>query len=71
MVSLIIQKSIRKHIIVTEENINQEFRLKKIDEIRNYSIEEIKQNKLMGKKHKKACSVELYWTLTYCNFYNY
>ena len=36
-----------------EENINQEFRLKKIDEIKNYSIEETYQNKLMSKKHKK------------------
>ena len=31
--------------------MNQEFRLKKIDEIRNYLIEEIKQNELMSKKH--------------------
>ena len=37
-----------------EENINQEFRLKKIDKIRNYLIEEIHQNKLMSKKHKKV-----------------
>ena len=37
-----------------EENINQEFRLKKIYEIRNYLIEEINQNKLMSKKHKKV-----------------
>ena len=36
-----------------EENINQEFKLKKIDEIRSYLIEEINQNKLMSKKHKK------------------
>ena len=36
-----------------EENINQEFRLKNIDEIRNYLIEEINQNELMSKKHKK------------------
>ena len=42
---------------MTEENINQEFRLKKINEIRNYSIEEINQNKLMSKKHKKVCKV--------------
>ena len=34
---------------MSEEIINQEFRLKKIDEIGNYLIEEIKQNKLMGK----------------------
>ena len=40
-----------------EENINQEFRLKKIDEIRNYLIEEINQNKSMCKKHKKVCRV--------------
>ena len=31
--------------------MNQEFRLKKIDEIRNNLIEEIKQNELMSKKH--------------------
>ena len=40
-----------------EENINQEFRLRKIDEIRDYLIEEINQNKLMSKKHKKDCRV--------------
>ena len=34
-----------------EENINQEFRLKKIDKIRNCFIEEINQNELMSKKH--------------------
>ena len=40
-----------------EENLNQEFRLKQIDEIINYLIEEINQNKLMSKKHKKVCRV--------------
>ena len=40
-----------------EKNINQEFRLKKIDEIRNYIIEEIDQNKLMSKNHKKVCKL--------------
>ena len=40
-----------------QEKINQEFRLKKIDEIRNYLIEEINQNKLMSKKHKKVFRV--------------
>ena len=38
---------------MSEENINLEFRLKKVDEIRNYLIEEVNQNKLMSKKHKK------------------
>ena len=40
-----------------EENLNQEFRLKRIDEIVNYLIEEINQNKLMSKKHKNICRV--------------
>ena len=41
-----------------EENINQEFRMKKMDEIRHYLIVEgIKQNILMKKKHKKVCRV--------------
>ena len=35
-----------------EENMHQEFRLKKTDEIRNYLIEEI-----ISKKHKKFCRV--------------
>ena len=40
-----------------EENISQEFRLKNIDERRNYFTEEIKQNELMSKKHKKVCKI--------------
>ena len=47
----------QKYIIMPEENINQEFRLKKIDEIRNYLIEEINQNRLMSKKQKQGCRV--------------
>ena len=42
---------------MSEKNINQEFRLKKIDEMRNYLIEEENQNKLMNKKHKNVCRV--------------
>ena len=52
--NLIIQKSIRKYKLVPEENMNQEFRLKETDEIRNYLIEEINQNELMSKKDKKS-----------------
>ena len=37
--------------------MNQEFRLKKIDEIRNYLIEEINRNELMSKKHKNVSRV--------------
>ena len=38
-----------------EENVSQEFRLKNIDETRNYFLEKIEQNQLMSKKHKKIC----------------
>ena len=41
---------------MVEENLGQEFRLKNIDETRNYSIEEIEQNELMSQKHKKVCT---------------
>ena len=46
-----------------EEDINQEFRLKKIDEIRNCFIEEINQNELISNKHKKVFRV-----LNYINY---
>ena len=42
---------------MTEENISQEFRLKNINEIRNYFIKEIDQNELISKKHKNVCRV--------------
>ena len=37
--------------------MNQAFRLKKIDELRNYLIEETNRNELMSKKHKNFCRV--------------
>ena len=37
------------------ENIRKH-RLKNIDETKNYFIEEMKQNELMSKKHKKVCT---------------
>ena len=37
-----------------EENISQEFRLKNIDKTRNYFVEEIEENEMMSKKHKKV-----------------
>ena len=42
---------------MAEENISQEFRLKNIDETKNYLIEEINRNELMSKKHKKICTI--------------
>ena len=38
---------------MTEENESQELRLKNIDKISNYFIEEINQDELMRKNHKK------------------
>ena len=41
---------------MVEENMGQQFRLKDIDERRNYLIEEINQNDLMSKNNKKVCT---------------
>ena len=41
---------------MVEEKISQKFRSKNIDEARNYFLEEIKQDELMSKKHRKVCS---------------
>ena len=45
---------------IVEENINQEFRLKNIDETKYYFIEEINQNELMSKKYKGLYDFKLY-----------
>ena len=42
---------------MSEDNINQEFRLKNMDETRNYLIEEINQNELISRKYKKVYRV--------------
>ena len=41
---------------MVEENISQEFRLKTINNARNYFLEEIEQNELTSRKHKKVCT---------------
>ena len=41
---------------MVEENISQEFRLKNIDERKNYFMEEIKRNEFMNEKHKNVCT---------------
>ena len=41
---------------MVEENISQKFRLKNIDEARNYFLEEIEQNKLLSKEYEKVCT---------------
>ena len=42
---------------MSEDNINQGFRLKNMDETRNYLIEEINQNELISRKYKKVYRV--------------
>ena len=43
--------------------MSQEFRLKNMNETRNYFLGEIKQNQLMNRKHKKVCA-----TLSYIEY---
>ena len=40
---------------MTIENISLGFKLKQIDETRNYFLEEIKENDLISEKYKKVC----------------
>ena len=47
-------------MLFCDHPVNQEFRLKKIDEIRNYLIEEINRNELNRKKNKKFCRLLIY-----------
>ena len=42
---------------IAGKSISQKFRLKYIDETRNYLIEEINQNGLISKRHRKLCTV--------------
>ena len=42
------------------EEASLEFRLRKIDETRNYLLEEIKHNDLMSEKYKKTCKYSNY-----------
>ena len=45
---------------MAEKNISQGFRLKNVDEIKNYVIEEINRNEMISKKHKKVCTTPNY-----------
>ena len=53
---------------MAEEDISQKFRLKNIEETRNYFIKEIHQNELMSKTHKKVCTTLNYIKRMYFNF---
>ena len=54
--------------------MSQEFRPKNINEMRNYFFEEIEQNELMNRKHKKVCTALNYIEHTlfcFCFFDSY
>ena len=54
---------------ISEKKVSQEFRLKNIDETRNYLIKDIYQNELISKKYKKAFRFKLNQSLkTLINF---
>ena len=68
MIQLLLENSIRKYVIISEENISQEFKMKNIDKTRNYLVKEINQNEVISKKHKNVYRVlnntehlTLYW----------
>ena len=42
---------------MSKQNINQEIRMKNIDDTRNYIIKEINQNELISKNHKRVCKI--------------
>ena len=50
-----LKKYLRKKNQLIEETIGQKLGLRNTDEITNYLLEDIGQNKLMSRKHKKVC----------------
>ena len=46
---------------MSKESISQEFRLKNIDETRNFLTEETNQKELMSKKYKKVVE---FWNIS-------
>ena len=50
------KKNDKKYIIILRTNMSSlEFKLKKIDETRNYLLEEIKHNDVISEKYKNTC----------------
>ena len=41
---------------MSKENIIQEFRLKNVDQTKNYFVGEIEENELMSRKYKMVCT---------------
>ena len=55
---------------MSKETLNQEFKLKKNNEIINYLIEETNRNELMSKKYKKVSRV-LNYVSHFFGWYSY
>ena len=45
---------------MVEEKMSQEFRLKNVEETKNYFLEEIEQNEFISKKNKKVYTTRNY-----------
>ena len=48
---------------MAKEKVNFEFRLKEVDETRNYLQKEIKHNVLMSERHKKWAGLEIFLSI--------
>ena len=55
---------------MVEKNLSQEFRLKNVDETKNYFLQESKMNWWV-KLTNGFIQYKLYWPTFYFNFYNY
>ena len=55
-----------------KEDINQNIRLKNVNETPDFFLEEVDQNELLSKKHKQKVfyTCKSYWTLSYYSFRN-
>ena len=61
------KKMVKQHTSILKTNIaSLDFMLKKIDETRNCLLEEMKDNDLMSKKHKKCVKL---WAFSNFNFW--
>ena len=48
---------------IPKENVSLDFRFKKIDQTRNYILEELKYDESLNEKHKKVCRALNYFEL--------
>ena len=69
---LLVSLKIYNYFKMSKESISQEFRLKNMDETRNYFLEEVERNELTSNKPKNGLyNLKLYWALSYFSFCGY